>query len=242
MLRRPAKSLLSLRCLLLILSAEPCLAATEALPPHAGPCAVGEPPPAAAVSVAAEEVLQVPGVLRQALRSSVLRVATDSGSGTGFIISPRGLVLTALHVVEGAAAISVQWPDGRTVRARLRRSLPQLDLAVLKLPEGDYAPLPLGDSDRIAPGHTVIAAGYPPAGGLSVEPCRVTTLPSYRQTPLIEVDNSLPPGYSGGPLLTRQGEVIGIVFSRCLPERAALTLSIPSNHARRRIGTEQTLH
>jgi len=237
MFRLPAKVLLPISCLLLVLSAGQGLAETRPLP--AGePCAVRKPVPA---SAAAEESPPDTAALREELRNSVVQIVTDSSIGTGFIFTRQGLALTALHVIEKAATISVHWQDGRTVRAQLSRRIPELDLAVLELPEGDYAPLTLGDSDRLAPGHPVIAIGFPPVDGLSARSSRVASRPSYRQTPLIEIASSLPPGYSGGPLLTSDGVVVGIIFSRCLPDKAELTLSIPTSDARSRIGPVPTL-
>ena len=90
-------------------------------PPPAAPCAVKAPAPSDATAEAVADDPTSPAAMGEELRSSVVQVATDISSGTGFIFSRRGMVLTALHVIEQAAVISVRWQDGRTVRARLSR-------------------------------------------------------------------------------------------------------------------------
>jgi len=202
---------------------------------RSNPCAI---PIAASLQVArsptGDEASRLKA-LSESLHPSIFQVATPSGTGTGFVFSPGGLALTALHVVETAEEISVRFHGRPPIPAELRLGLPELDLAVIALPAGTYPFLPLGDSDLVAIGNRVVAAGFPQTTGLSLQQGRIAGRIPYMETPLIEIDAALLPGYSGGPLLSSTGEVIGIVFSRCKADQATLTLSIPANVARARI-------
>lgn len=156
-----------------------------------------------------------------------IQVYSDLGSGlgSGFVIDQEGHIVTNYHVVEVAREVEVHFPSGLKVYGEVIGVDLDSDLAVIKVDvdPDDLHPLPLGDSDQLRVGQTVVAIGNP--FGLSgtmtvgIVSARGRTLESIRQTEggafftagdLIQTDASINPGNSGGPLLNLNGEVIGI--------------------------------
>jgi len=138
-------------------------------------------------------------------------------SGSGFVISPDGYILTNDHVVERANRIKVELPNRKVYPARLVGTDPFADIALLKvdLPEGEtLTALPLGDSDAVREGEWVIAIGSPlglkwtsTAGIVSAVGRDVA---AAKIADFIQVEAALDMGNSGGPLINTAGEAVGI--------------------------------
>lgn len=175
------------------------------------------------------------GLVRK-VSPSVFKVRTEQGTGSGFVFSRRGYGLTSLHVVEEAKTITIRFHNGEELVAKVVLTEPALDVAVLAFAPEGLTPLPLGDSDRLSVGEQLIAVGYPLDLGLSVVRSEVSSLESYRGTPLIRIHTALAPGNSGGPLVNEQGQGIGINFRKTIGDNAGDTFGIPINAARRIIG------
>lgn len=150
---------------------------------------------------------------------------TGSGLGSGFVYSSDGYIVTNFHVVEGATDLEVDFPSGYKTRGVIRATDLDSDLAVIKInaPAEQLRPLPLGDSDTVKVGQTVVAIGNPfglnntmtmgiiSAKGRTMDSLRQTEDGGYYSTgDLLQTDASINPGNSGGPLLNLNGEVIGL--------------------------------
>ena len=147
--------------------------------------------------------------------------AMDRSLGTGVVIKEDGTILTNLHVVWGAKRVRVTFADGHESDAQLIGAQPENDLAVLKaksLPD-DLEPATMRSTGDLAPGDEVIAVGHPFGIGPSVSAGVVSGLKREFRSPegqhaltnLIQFDAAANPGNSGGPLVTMDGYVVGIV-------------------------------
>ena len=141
--------------------------------------------------------------------------------GTGVVIMDKGVILTNLHVVQGAESIKVKFADGLETTASITGAQPENDLAVLqadKIPD-DLAAATLRSTAGLVPGDEVVAVGYPFGIGPSASAGIISGLKRTFRSPedkqqisnLIQFDAAANPGNSGGPLVTMDGEVIGIV-------------------------------
>jgi len=158
------------------------------------------------------------------------------GVGTGVVIVDTGIILTNLHVVNGAEKIQVTFYDGMEADATLVGARPEHDLAVLQaktLPD-DLAAATLRSTADLALGDEVIAVGFPFGIGPSVSAGVVSGLRrEYRSTEgkrqltnLIQFDAAVNPGNSGGPLVTADGEVVGIVTAILNPTEQHVFIGI----------------
>jgi serine protease Do len=147
--------------------------------------------------------------------------STAAASGSGFILTQNGYVLTNYHVVEGSDSISVSCYDGTTYQARLVSSDPSKDVAILKIEAEDLTPVVFGNSADLCVGDPVVAIGNPlgeltfslTSGAVSAKD-RSVTLQSGITMNLLQTDCAINSGNSGGALFNLYGEVIGITNAK----------------------------
>ncbi|MEC5399814.1 S1C family serine protease [Uliginosibacterium sp. H1] len=174
----------------------------------------------------------------------------NTAIGTGVVITERGDILTNLHVVAGSRRITLTFADGTEAGAYVVAMEPEHDLAVLratKLPD-DLQPATLRSTGDLAPGDEVIAVGFPFGFGPSVSSGVVSGLKREFRSPkgeklltnLIQFDAAANPGNSGGPLVTMEGEVVGIVTAIVNPSGArvfaGVGFAVPIENAAGAIG------
>jgi S1-C subfamily serine protease len=182
-----------------------------------------------------------------AIRGSVVRVReferaegdaedTESGVGTGVVIVDKGIILTNLHVVSTAKRVGVVFADGTESEATIIATQPENDLAVLQaktIPD-DLPAATLRSTRDLALGDEVVTVGFPFGIGPSVTSGVVSGLRREYRSPegkrlltnLIQFDAAANPGSSGGPLVTMDGEVVGIVTGILNPNNQRVFIGI----------------
>lgn len=165
------------------------------------------------------------------------RAPKAQSSGSGFLISEDGYLLTNHHVVKGADKIVVSLSDRREMEAQLVGSDPRSDLALLKIKAKGLPYLTMADSDKLKVGEWVLAIGSPFGFDYSVTAGIVSakgrSLRSETYVPFIQTDVAINPGNSGGPLFNLDGEVVGInsqIYTRS-GGFMGVSFAIPSNTA-----------
>ncbi|MBW4439993.1 MAG: trypsin-like peptidase domain-containing protein [Plectolyngbya sp. WJT66-NPBG17] len=164
----------------------------------------------------------------------------ERGTGSGFVISSDGLILTNAHVVSGADTVSVTMKDGRELSGKVVGQDPLTDVAVVRVQANNLPAVSLGNSDALKPGEWAIAIGNPlgldntvtagiiSATGRSSSEVRVPD----KRVNFIQTDAAINPGNSGGPLLNQRGEVIGM-NTAIIGGAQGLGFAVPINTAQR---------
>jgi putative serine protease PepD len=183
-----------------------------------------------------------------AVLASVVSVSAGDGTGSGFVISEDGYVITNHHVIRNASTIELAFPDGSSAPAEVVGTSPSYDLAVLLVERDDLVPVVLGDSQLVAVGDPVIAVGSP----LGLEGTVTSGIVSALDRPVtaggrgeqafinaLQTDAAINPGNSGGPLVDSRGRVIGVNSAIATigfggtSGSIGLGFAIPINQARR---------
>ena len=177
------------------------------------------------------------GIIEDAVKS-VVTIRTDISQGTGFIIDRVGYIVTNYHVMENVRSAGIYTYDGEMHQVNLIGYNSNFDIALLKIP-GDYDLLKLADSDDVQIGESVIAIGNPLGLQFSVTKGIVSNIHQTGPAEIeayIQTDAALNPGNSGGPLINKQGEVIGINNFK-IKETEGMGFALESNYIKDTVNT-----
>lgn len=162
--------------------------------------------------------------VHEVLLPSIVVIRTNTGSGTGVVANADGTILTANHVVDGAATIEVLFADGTKSAATVAAADPSIDIAVLAPETLPAVVVPATLGGGVAVGDDIVAIGNPfglvdsTTAGVVSALDRSVPVPGGRELPgLIQFDAAVNPGNSGGPLVNRRAEVVGIVVALANP-------------------------
>ena len=181
------------------------------------------PPPAGGINFIGTELMSGEGQSSLAemiaqIQVSVVQVTTGNSTGSGFLISSTGLVVTNDHVAK-ADTVRVNFHDGQTHMGDVVERAPNADLALVQLRgSASFASLTMGDGASLRVGDEVVALGYPALGDMGISLTVTRGIVSAKRTAngvaLIQTDAAVNPGNSGGPLVSMDGRVVGINTSR----------------------------
>jgi putative serine protease PepD len=144
---------------------------------------------------------------------------TEQGTatGSGFVVSKDGYIVTNDHVVAGASSVKAKIGDGKTLDAKVVGTDPSTDLALLKVDASNLTPLTLGDSSQVEVGDPAYAIGNPygldrtlTTGVISALQRQISSPNGYTIDDVLQTDAAINPGNSGGPLFNASGQVIGV--------------------------------
>jgi len=169
--------------------------------------------------------------------SRIERIGGRGGHGSGFVISPDGLIVTNNHVVEEARLVRITTPDGFVTEGRVLGRDPDTDIALIRADSSVGAWARLGDSKRLKRGHIAIAIGNPLGFEWTVTAGIISALGRSMRAAngrviddVIQTDAALNPGNSGGPLVSSSGEVVG-VNTAVIQGAQSIAFAVASNTA-----------
>jgi len=199
---------------------------------------------AAANSIAADSPT-TESIIADALPAIVsIRADTPDGvaSGTGFLVDPSGVVVTNLHVIEGATRVAIKLHSGEQhTQIRVASFDQDRDLAILRFPGFGLPVISLGNSDSVNVGANVLAIGNPLGLEESATMGIVSSIRTEKNgTRVIQTDTAVSPGNSGGPLIDQNGDVIGVVTFK-IRGGENLNFAIPINYARALLSFEDLI-
>jgi len=182
-----------------------------------------------------------PAQIAEQAMPSVVSVVTESSLGSGFVVSPDGLVVTNLHVVAGRSEVLVVIGGEKLPVKRIYNGDIKRDLIVLELETKGLRALPLGDSDRVRTGEQVVAIGNPLGLEHTVSNGLVSAVREVEpELTMLQISAPIAPGSSGGPLFNDRGEVIGVATG-ILVGGQNLNFGVPVNYLKPLLETPSPL-
>jgi hypothetical protein len=170
-------------------------------------------------------------------KAAVVLIETDEGVASGFIIKPDGIIVTNYHVVADAKAMTIRLPSGEEYRnVYLLSSDPIHDLAFLKIEAVDLPTIPLGNSNDVQVGEEVLLVGAPKGLEQTVSDGLISGNRIDNGVRFLQTSAAASPGSSGGPLLNRRGEAVGVMSFKVV-NGENLNFTIPINYVRGKLDT-----
>jgi S1-C subfamily serine protease len=206
-----------------------CLISGSAQSPKPGPIAHPESAAGNSTSEWTEIVAHI--------QPAVVVIETDEGLASGFIVKPDGIIVTNHHVVANAKAMAVKLQSGEVYRNVYLLGSDRInDLAFLKIEAVDLPTIPLGNSNDVHVGEDVLLVGAPQGLGQTVSSGLISGIRLDEGVRVLQTSAAASPGSSGGPLLNRKGEAIGVMSFK-LVNGENLNFSIPINYVRGKLDT-----
>jgi putative serine protease PepD len=166
---------------------------------------------------AKDSVAYITAQITQASNGPFGQTEQGTATGSGFVVSSDGYVVTNNHVIDGASSVTVKIGDGKTLTAKVVGTDPSTDLALLKVDASGLKPLTLGDSSAVQVGDPAYAIGNPygldrtlTTGVISALQRQISAPNGYTIDNVLQTDAAINPGNSGGPLFNTAGQVIGV--------------------------------
>src|SRR5689334_10570805 len=166
---------------------------------------------------AKDSVAYITSQITQSSGSPFGRTQQGTATGSGFVVSSDGYIVTNDHVVAGASSVTAKVGDGKTLNAKVVGTDASTDLALLKVDASNLTPLTLGDSDQVQVGDPADAIGNPygldrtlTTGVISALQREISSPNGYTINDVLQTDAAINPGNSGGPLFNSAGQVIGV--------------------------------
>ncbi len=213
-IRNPAATYEAIQSSIRALLTTPAFAAAVSQPPVAD---ITPPPTMRSIAAiaSAPQPLSTEQIAGRTI-PAVVRIRTTDGRGTGFLLSPLGLIVTNQHVVGSAFSVKVDLYDGSTQTGRVLQRDRFADVALVKLigETSNLPGLPICQTNAVKVGEPVVAIGNPLSYSNTVTQGVVSGFRTASGRELIQTDAAVNPGNSGGPLLNRYGTVIGIVTEK----------------------------
>ncbi len=176
---------------------------------------------------------------RRATAFIAVKKPSGSFTGSGFVVSPNGLLVTAAHLINGASSASVRLPDGDTrVVTGVYRVDQRFDYAIIKVEGVDLPTITLGNSDSTPVGERIYVVGAPEGFEATVSDGLLSGVRSQGDHRLFQISAPASPGSSGGPILDEGGHAIGVVLGTWAePGAQNLNFALPINYVRAQLGT-----
>ena len=182
----------------------------------------------------------------EAIKLSIAYIETADGGGTGFIVDEDGLLVTNAHVVNDSLTVNVVFEDGNEYDGNVLGVDERADLAIVKLrADRKFSAMGLGNSDDVDVGDEVIALGFPLSyelgSSLTVTRGIISAKRSFEGVERFQTDAALNPGNSGGPLVSRDGKVVGVNYAELAMSDGSpvdnIGFSIAINELKRRLAS-----